>query len=199
MIVGIGCTYQVGKDTAAAALVRDLGFQRIGFADRVKELALHINPIVVSAQAQKVNVEAGRGRLQWVHDGLGGWEAAKVQYPEVRIFLQKLGEGVRNYLGDETWIDAVLNRARHSDTVIPDVRYTNEAEAIKDEGGLLVKITRPGYGPANGHASENDLAAYEGWDLVINNSGSIETMQAQLVTFVTSETARRLASNERAA
>ena len=45
MIVGIGHVKEVGKDTAAAALVRDLGFRRDSFADDLKELGLPVGDV----------------------------------------------------------------------------------------------------------------------------------------------------------
>ena len=39
--------------------------------------------------------------------------------------------------------------------IIDDVRFTNEAEAIRDVGGIVVRIIRPGLTPMN-HESETE-------------------------------------------
>lgn len=77
--------------------------------------------------------------------------------------------------------------------IITDVRFPNEAQAIKDRGGIIIRVNRPNqqitekYGelnvtwtPAPGfdyveHPSETALDDYE-FDHVIDNNGSIEEL-----------------------
>jgi len=61
------------------------------------------------------------------------------------------------------------------DWIITDVRFPNEAQAIKDRGGILIRINRPQY-LDNGlvirkdeHLSETALDDYDEFDYVINN------------------------------
>ena len=61
------------------------------------------------------------------------------------------------------------------DWIVTDVRFPNEAEAIKDRGGILIRINRPQY-LDNGlvirkdeHLSETALDDYDEFDYVINN------------------------------
>lgn len=187
MIVGLGFNKEVGKDTAATALGRELGFKRMGFADALKDLALEADPLVVSS-TRTVNIGIGHGRLRHILSGTAGWDEAKRMFPEVRIFLQNLGLGARKVFGEDFWVERVMDQAVDRNvaglhTVISDVRFENEAEAIKAEGGLLIKITRPGK-TGDSHVSENDLVDYDGWDVVIENSGSIVELEGKVVTFV---------------
>lgn len=186
MIVGFGYNMGVGKDTAALALCRELGFKRIGFADALKSLAVKTDPLVTSRTAT-VNVGIGHGRLAHTVAGLGYDEAKRV-YPEVRRFLQALGNGAREVLGDLIWINQVMDQAISRDhaglhTVISDVRYQNEAEAIKAVGGLLINITRPGH-HGDGHVTETELNGYDGWDHVIENNGTIAELDLTVVQLV---------------
>lgn len=182
MIVGIGHTMQVGKDTAATALCRELGFRRIGFADALKRLAFAADPLVTSA-TRATNIQVGHGRLKHVVQGLG-WDEAKNVYPEVRRFLQELGLGMREEFGEEVWVEHLLDKIGHQENVvIPDVRFLNEAEAIRNEGGLLLKILRPGK-HGDGHRSETELADFDGWDHVIDNNGSIPELEQKVVQIV---------------
>lgn len=193
MIVGLGFNKEVGKDTAATALGRELGFKRIGFADKLKELALEADPLVTTS-ARTVNVQVGHGRMKHVVQGLGGWDEAKRTYPEVRKFLQDLGLAARKVFGDDFWINQVVLQAIARDranlhTVISDVRFLNEAEALKAAGGLLIKITRPGRN-GDSHISEQQLAEYDGWDAVIPNTGSLIELEGAVVEYVRSKMPR---------
>ena len=71
--------------------------------------------------------------------------------------------------------------------IITDVRFTNEAQAIKDRGGILIRINRHQY-LENGlgirkdeHLSETALDDYDGFDYVIeNNSDSVADLVEQV-------------------
>ncbi len=49
-------------------------------------------------------------------------------------------------------------------TVVSDMRYRNEAQAIRHRGGVLIRIERPGVGPINDHISEHDLDGWTDWN-----------------------------------
>lgn len=178
MIVGIGHKARRGKDTAASALVRDEGFVRIGFADALKELAVLVDPIV--GETGPTNVGAGRGRLSYVVRQ-NGWDQAKDRYPEVRRFLQELGTGVRQVLGEALWVEHVIRQVGDRDVVIPDVRFPNEAQAIKDAGGIVVRIDRavPPRIAASASSTHDSETALDGWefDYTIDNGGSIVDLE----------------------
>jgi hypothetical protein len=167
MLVGVTGYAQHGKDTVANLLVAEYGFTRIAFADALKSMAYVLDPIVAPDQ--------------WLDDGHGnallkepirlsqlvdtkGWEFSK-QLPEVRRFLQVLGtEGVRDHLGEGSWVQAV-HRQRESlgtDIVIPDVRFPNEAAYVKEHGFLLkvVRVNQDGSTFDNGIGTNHPSEAY---------------------------------------
>ncbi len=190
MIVGLGYNMGVGKDTAAEALCRELGYRRVGFADKLKQLAMDVNPIVTS-DTQTVNLQAGRGRLKWVVQGMGGWDQAKRNYPEVRSFLQDLGHAGREIFGDDFWIEqAIGHLPTDAKIVIPDVRYANEAEAIRGKGGLLINITRPGH-TGDSHRSERELDGFD-WDVTVENLGTVAELQSEIVRLVRDRISQRV-------
>lgn len=184
-LVGIGHVARTGKDTAANALSRDLGFKRVAFADKLKELALKADPIVTPSP-QTTNIGAGRGRLSWVVQGVGGWEEAKNVYPEVRKFLQNLGLGARELFGQDFWVQQALQTKYgiDIDIVVSDVRFLSEAHAVKEAGGYLIRIDRPGHS-AHGHVSETELVDFEGWDAIIKNEGSVQDLEDDVIRIVT--------------
>lgn len=108
-----------------------------------------------------------------------GWEKAKDTYPEVRRLMQRYGtESVRENYGDSIWYDITLAEASESDTpiVITDVRFPNEALAIRAAGGVLVKVRKPGIevgdDPHPSEASFEDLP----FDVEVINDSTIESL-----------------------
>lgn len=189
MLVGIGSVARTGKDTAAQALCRDLGFTRVGFADSLKAVALICDPLVTPA-ARTQNVGVGHGHLAHVVHGLG-WEQAKDVYPLVRTFLQSLGDACRQVFGEDFWVDQVLDSIGSDDlVVIPDVRYVNEAVKIKEAGGFLIRLNRPGF-TGSGHRSETDLLDFDGFDVTLENSGTVTDLERAVVEVVGEELKRR--------
>jgi hypothetical protein len=111
----------------------------------------------------------------------------------VRDLLQKLGtDGLRNGLHQNTWVNALLadyNNQKRSDWfgdvrtdvaeskwVITDTRFPNEARAIKDRGGIVIRVDRPGVKPVNPHESETAL---DNWDFdykIMNGSDILSLM-----------------------
>ena len=182
MIVGIGHVKRVGKDVAATALSRELGFQRRAFADKLKDLALLTDPLVTT-QIQATNIGAGRGRLSWVVQGMG-WDEAKAVYPEVRRFLQEVGVGARKTFGEDFWVkQAVAGMKKTDNVVFSDVRFQNEIDAVHAAGGKVIRIDRPGH-VAEDHVSETALSGFDGWDAVIVNDGTVQELEAKVVDTV---------------
>lgn len=157
MIVGLSGYARSGKDTVGGFLVES-GFVRIAFADKLKKLVTTFWPGILDP-----------------HDG--DWERAKAD-PAIRVLLQTVGQGARDVLSDNVWVDAALGGCLPEDVVVTDLRYPNEARRIKDLGGLIVRIERPGIGPANNHSSEIAMASWR-FDLLIQNDGTLDDLKRE--------------------
>lgn len=174
MLIGLGHQAEVGKDTAAEVLVREHGYRRIGFADKLKEFALAINPDLYPSVAS--NVRANEGVLRTLVARYG-WDEAKSRYPKVRTYLQVLGVAAREAFGEGFWVgqalDSLVPLIDHDEIniVISDVRFVSEAMQIKQLGGVVVKVIRPGHGAVNDHISEHELDDWE-FDYVLRNDGT---------------------------
>lgn len=59
--------------------------------------------------------------------------------------------------------------------IITDVRFFNEAKAIKDRGGILIRVDRDS-DSKDSHVSENELITYKDWDYVIDNNYSLSEL-----------------------
>ena len=177
MIVGFSGYLRSGKDTAAQALIED-GFEHRSFAKALKDMAYALYPIV------EVRGVTPPLRLAGVVDALG-WERAKDAYPEIRALLQRLGtDAGRKVLGEDIWVDTAMRgveRTGHN-VVFTDVRFPNEADAIKDRGGMVIRVTRLGTAPVSAaevHPSETALDGYE-FDAWINNNGTVEQLHNEV-------------------
>mgnify|MGYP001172760154 FL=1 len=151
-----------GKDTIAEYLACR-GYTRVAFADPVRSVLLSTNPLITRDGLRlRDAVEAY------------GWDRVKRTIPEVRELLQGLGAGVRDSLGESVWVEHALRRldALSGPVVVTDVRYRNEALALRSRGFSLVWVQRPGVGPANTHPSETAIPA-DLADAVLPNSGDI--------------------------
>jgi hypothetical protein len=96
-----------------------------------------------------------------------------------RKILQLLGtEAGREIIHPNIWVNSLFaDYTTDSNWIITDVRFPNEAQAIKDRGGIIIRIERPGGESHCGgaHASETALDDYD-FDIVINNDGTIEEL-----------------------
>lgn len=171
MLIGLTGYARCGKDSAANYLVEHYGFTKLGFADGVREVALGIDPNIdygVAYFTTPQGVVRYTELLKTV-----GYERAKA-CPDVRRLLQRIGtEGVRDVLGEDVWRNLLAqklvklagddwpkngNIANSVNVVVSDVRFPNEAEFIKANGGFVVRIARPGFGGNDPHPSEAQIA-----------------------------------------
>jgi len=107
-----------GKDTAASVLTTEHEFERVAFADPLREALLAVDPIIEHFDADnscgdpdccggpyELIVER---RLSDVIESIG-WERAKDSHDEVRRLLVDLGQAMRA-LDDETWTRPAFER-----------------------------------------------------------------------------------------
>jgi hypothetical protein len=186
-LIGLSGYSRSGKDSVAEILNTLYGHQRVAFADKLRELALGIDPNIVVTQDEYGHLQDLRpypgqyyvARLSHLVNYLG-WEQAK-KFREVRKTLQNVGNQAREVFGEDVWVKAAFSTLdRGAQYVVSDVRYKNEAREILHRGGIVLRVTRPGVGPANDHISEHDLAdwAFDGY---IENDGSLLDLQGTVM------------------
>ncbi|MFM9669326.1 deoxynucleotide monophosphate kinase family protein [Streptomyces galilaeus] len=174
-----------GKDSVATRLVEHHGYVRVAFADKLKEAALKVDPMIPFPRYS--GQEQHHMRLSAVV-ATYGWERAKDLFPEVRRFLQCYGQTVRE-MYSEFWITAARPAIREAwgsgrPVVVTDVRYANEADFLRNRLDFgLVRITRPGQTPGD-HISEREMLGYQE-DRTIVNGGSLEALAALADLLVT--------------
>ena len=141
MIIGI-CGFQgAGKDTVADYLQNIYGFKRDSFAATLKDA-------VAAVFGWDRELLEGRTKesREW-RETVDVWWANRLNMPDLtpRLVLQRWGtEVARKAWHDDTWIASLENKlARaHNDIVITDVRFPNEIAAVRNAGGIVIRVVR---------------------------------------------------------
>jgi hypothetical protein len=166
--IGLCGRARVGKDTVGGILVEGWGYRRVGLADKVREFALAVDPIIGNFGA----------RLSELVDRVG-WDTAK-GHPEVRRLLQRIGtEGGRNTLGSEVWLRAAPLYPEGKPVVVTDVRFQGEAEYLRECGYVIVRVARDVDTLPGNHPSESESVLIRA-DWTIPNIGSLEDLKADV-------------------
>lgn len=166
MLVGVSGFAGSGKDEVGKILVAEQGFRRVAFADKVRE-TVRLADGDVDALVSTTN-----------------WDYAKM-HPWVRERLQRFAMAARSVLGPDVWLDAALVDVDplFDDVVFTDVRFPNEAQRIRELGGVVWRIIRPGTEPVNSHASETALTSADA-DVIIYNDSTLQDLQSAVLTHI---------------
>lgn len=133
-----------------------------------------------------------RMSLNWARDLEVKFE--KVQMTP-RLMLQLLGTDCgREIIHPNVWVNSLMADYRQeidvnhfksfkgedSNIIFPswivtDTRFPNEAEAVLNRGGLLLRVER-GDGKTGTHPSETALDGYKGFHYTIDNNGSMDEL-----------------------
>jgi len=170
MIIGLHGKARSGKDTAASYLAAKLDLTILSFAAPLKVASMEL----FNLTKQEAYGLDGYDREQ-PHDF---WKIS------VRHMQQTLGtECMRNNFGQDFWVRIMQQKLQQLDgAIISDVRFQNEADFVKAQGGVLVEIVRPDHsdslaGAQAAHSSENGVT---GSDVVISNDGGLNEFYSKL-------------------
>lgn len=166
MFIGIHGRKRVGKDTVARLLVLQHHFSQVAFADPIREMLDRLN-IPEYYKTEKNVPIPGLGKT----------------YTEL---CQTLGTDWGRYMvTDSLWIDIAKARAKAAfigsceGVVFSDVRYENEAEAVRSMGGKIIFVEGPRGIVVNDHTSETALdEKYRDYTLI--NDGGIAELDSAL-------------------
>ena len=166
-IIGLSGKVGTGKTSVANGLCERLpNAARVAFADLLKQEAARIFGFPVKCcyhdKDRLIPLTPERA------------EAGMTEDMTVRHILQWYGTDVIRARDPEHWVTAMGEKVRAmaaegaEHIIVDDMRFPNEAECVKGQGGLLVRLEPfPGYEhPASGgqHASETALDDYGNWD-----------------------------------
>jgi hypothetical protein len=209
MIIGICGFIGSGKDTIADYLVNLHHFRRESFANTLKDAVAQV------FGWDRTMLEGRTKQAREWREQVDPWWAERLGIPQLtpRYILQQWGTEVcRKGFHDDIWIASLENKLRNSrdDVVISDCRFPNEIRAIKQSGGIVVRVIRgpePEWydaavsvnrGP-NGnstwalsgrkleqlgvHASETSWVGTR-FDVVLDNNGTLDDLYQQVTRLV---------------
>lgn len=170
MIIAFSGHKESGKTTCADWLVNGGGWQRLSFATPLRQEL----------------VQAGFPP----HLVYG-----KPTNPVVRRLLQAWGDARReqdpNYFITPMLADIQAHILNGFSVAIDDLRYINEAEALQQEGAVLVRLKKLNphvVEERDCHPSEHDLDGYIGFDYYIEaTDGDLGTLKARIMGMVQRE------------
>lgn len=204
MIIGVCGFIGSGKDTIADYLVNIHQFRRESFANTLKDACA-----AVFGWDRTMLEGRTKHSREW-RDQVDEWWSKRLNMAVTpRWVLQQWGTEVcRRGFHDDIWIASLENKLRNSqdDVVISDCRFPNEIKAIRDQGGIVVRVVRgpePEWykdavsvnrGPdgntswalskdrmnkQNIHASETSWVGTD-FDAVIDNNGTMDQLYQQI-------------------
>ena len=101
-----------------------------------------------------------------------------------REFMQFFGTDIMREMYEPIWVNGCIKKIQQEQSglaIIADVRFPNEAEAIEQAGGKLVRLTRQVF--EDSHSSEVALDDYPFTDYIENSNESIDSLTVKVKKF----------------
>ena len=140
MIIGICGLISSGKDTIADYLVTEHGFKRVSFASSLKDAVSS-----VFGWERSLLEGTTKSSREWREQKDEWWSNRLNMEITPRWVLQYWGTDVlRNHFHTDIWVASVENQLikAKDNIVITDCRFANEVAAIKNAGGITLRVER---------------------------------------------------------
>lgn len=186
VIIGLVGTKGSGKSTVAQILKEELGFEEYSIAEPLKRIALILGApreSVYGTQAQKEAIipslgVSGRTMLQKL-----GTEVFRNEFPK---YLPTYNMGSAGTLWARL-LELRLKRVKNSENlVVSDVRFSDEARVVEENGGTLIRLLRDTTESKDYHASEIEMRSIK-CNHIIDNNGTMDELRKQILNYVNME------------
>lgn len=183
-IIGLIGFKQVGKSTADKYLEEKYGFVRHNMKDALVAEIKQNFPDLLKEITVEYN-DTATGPMRTVDDMF------TIKPPLMRALLQNYGTEVRRGDDDNYWtnqwfktisLNCVTDDGKsfYKKVVTDDVRFKNEAKAVKVVGGILIRLTRPDITTGGSHASETEQLEIEADYTIECQPGDHEHLYSEL-------------------
>jgi hypothetical protein len=202
MLIGISGKIKSGKDTVGEMLYNlgciEYSIYKYSFADSLKKIVASI----VDCDYRSLNNQEFKASyipnfMKITKDGIITHivPCSKIFYKDIfrtyevvtyREALQFFGDKFRSEYGQDFWIRMLKSDLVSESTclsIITDVRYKNEADFIKSNKGILIRVDRPEIQVSrsiSSHSSETELDNYPNFDYIIENNGTLEELESKV-------------------
>lgn len=155
------------------------GWKQISFADKIKDITCIIIGCTREQLEDREFKEKELGE-EWSYNEWYNESTYSVIKLTPRKIMQIIGTDFgRQMIHSNIWINSTFNNYKNSDNwIITDVRFPNEAKAIKDREGFLIRINRDSFKNFK-HLSEIALDNYQ-FDYIIDNNSTIEDLTVKV-------------------
>lgn len=168
-LIGISGKKGHGKDTLAK-IINSISISNNAKSFEIRSFAYKLKEAVASNWGIK---DSSVFEERWFKDSM---------HPYLNItwrqLLQQYGEKMRE-IDPDYWVKALFKDFKYIPWLISDVRYVNEAEHIRNIGGIIIRINRNLEEQKDNHLSENDLDNYD-FDYVIDNNEHLDSLTVKV-------------------
>lgn len=171
-LIGLVGKIGVGK-TLVQTFLEDIGFTSYAFAEPIKKMAAAIgfhHHELYGTQKQKLQVNSFWGISARRFLQTFGTEICRDELPRVLPEMENIWMRCFQKFRTDHWFE---------DIVVGDVRFLNEASAVKELGGFLIRLERPtlAEGLTASHASERELEQIRCNWIVQNNTTRLDVLR----------------------
>lgn len=166
---------QSGKSTAVKYLLNKRPFTVLNFKDALIIELKERFPQLLNAIIDVMNITDydGRPEKRWTFERL-----FTEKPPLIRGLMQNYGTDVRRNDDDAYWVTQWAKKAAEMDTdvIVDDVRFLNEAQAVRNLGGTIIRIVRSDLASTDDHISETEMDAIVADHTITVQTGDFETL-----------------------
>lgn len=193
-LIGVCGLIGSGKGTVADILVQNFEYEKISFADKLKDGV----SAVFGWDRDMLEGDTDRSRL-WRERNDEFWTKETGTDVSPRLILQLFGtDCMRNGFFDGIWVSLVKQQILDNPDqkyIIPDVRFPNEMKVITELGGQVWQVRRgempqwfidrqhsTGFIPQDVHESEWAWVDVDNaFDVILTNNGTLQELEKSVL------------------